>query len=849
MRAMNTATAPDRKWNERGNDPSPALPDAVLMQQLRAHEQLLSSIVDNLTEAVYRTGPDHALIFANRAYLSLSGYESLEEMQRTPRETLYANPKDRARLLTLLATEDAFHNEEIEYINRHGKRWWGVTNSVAIRDPASGQLLYHVGSVKDISKRKIAEAELRQLNATLEKRVADRTAELAASEARLRTLLEHAPEAIVVLDGTTGQFLSGNEHACRLYGRKADELSRLAPLDVSPSFQADGRPSLQVAREKMAEALAGGVPVFEWLHRHSTGRLIPTEVRLVRLPGEKAMLRASIIDNSERKRREKIQQATYQISEAVHVAQDLDNLFQQIHGIVKGLMPARNFYISLHDPARQMLDFAYRVDEKDDCPEATPQHAGLTGHVLRTARSFLVCRKDVVLKNGEQSGVIFDGTDAVPYVECGTPPAQWLGAPMLARGIAMGVLEVFDYTDEHAYGEEETQLLSFIATQTALAIERKRADQAVRESEEKFRALFEASSAGVMLHDEQRYLEVNTASLRMFGYERVEDLIGKSPATTSPPKQPDGQSSDVAARKYISECMANGSARFDWVARTSGGADLPVEVILTRVEWGGKQIIQAVVNDISKRKQVEAELLKSLAREKELSALKSNFVSMVSHEFRTPLGIIMSSAEILDSYLEKLGREERTSHLDSIRKNSRRMADLMEEVLVLSRFDAGRMDFTPAPVDLKAFLRRVADEVLSATNRVCPINLVLQGSVGEARADERLLRHIFTNLLSNAIKYSSPGIPVSLEAQAEAREWVCRVADKGIGIPEPDRQYLFHAFHRGQNVGQRHGTGLGLVIVKRCVELHGGTISIESKVGEGSTAIVRWPCEPCVQKS
>src|SRR6476620_4392175 len=109
---------------------------------------------------------------------------------------------------------------------------------------------------------------------------------------------------------------------------------------------------------------------------------------------------------------------------------------------------------------------------------------------------------------------------------------------MLTKCVPGGVLEVFDYSDANAYGEEEKQLLHFIASQTALAIERKRAEQALRESEAKFRALFEASSAGVMLHDEVQYLEVNPATLRIFGYERAEDLIGKSPATTSPPTQP-----------------------------------------------------------------------------------------------------------------------------------------------------------------------------------------------------------------------------------------------------------------------------------------------------------------------
>src|SRR5262249_21508020 len=142
---------------------------------------------------------------------------------------------------------------------------------------------------------------------SLERRVAERTAALTASEARLRALVEHAPEAIVVFDGTSGKFLFGNEHACRLYGVPMEKLTELTPADVSPEFQPNGRRSSELAREKMEEVLAGGKLVLEWLHQQQPdGKLIPTEVRLLRLPAEgQNLIRASIIDNTERKRAER----------------------------------------------------------------------------------------------------------------------------------------------------------------------------------------------------------------------------------------------------------------------------------------------------------------------------------------------------------------------------------------------------------------------------------------------------------------------------------------------------------------------------------------------------------------
>jgi signal transduction histidine kinase len=245
--------------------------------------------------------------------------------------------------------------------------------------------------------------------------------------------------------------------------------------------------------------------------------------------------------------------------------------------------------------------------------------------------------------------------------------------------------------------------------------------------------------------------------------------------------------------------------------------------------------------DITQRKRAEEELVKTLAREKELSQLKSNFVSMVSHEFRTPLGIIQSSTELLRDFYKKMQPDERDEQLASIFRNTRRMAGMMEEVLVLSRLDAGKLIFQPASLDLNYFFRRVVDEVLSATNRRCPIELSLSSVPAEAQADERLFGHIFTNLLSNGIKYSEAGSTVHLFVTQAGRDIVCVVRDKGIGIPEEDQQHLFKAFHRGSNVGTCPGTGLGLLLVKRCVDLHRGTVHVESTIDDGTTVTVKLP--------
>jgi PAS domain S-box-containing protein len=703
---------------------------------------------------------------------------------------------------------------------------------------AGGRRL-HVVMARDITERRRAEEEIRRLNATLEERVAVRTAALAASEERLRTLLVHAPEAIVVFDGVTGCFLTVNENALALYGLSRGQLLRSRPWDLSPERQPDGRSSEEAARDWMRRALAGEAPVFEWVHRHASGRLIPCEIRLVRLPGEgPACVRGSVIDNTERRRRERVQEAIYRIGEAALAVADLPALFAELHAIVRGLMAAENFYIALREDRMGRITFPYFVDERMACPEPIGLDTGLTGVVLRTGKPLLVRSGRVV-----EPGVGGSGEREVEleYREYGEPAAIWLGVPLTSHGGAFGVMAVQDYERGDAYGEEERQILTFMAGQVALAIERKRSEEALRDSEEKFRALFEASSQGVLIQDEERFLEVNPAAARVLGFGSPADLVGKGPRDTSPPFQPGGEPSEVVAQRQVVRCMEQGSTRFEWLSRRPGGGDFPVDVILTRIEMRGRRLIQAVVDDISQRKRAEAELLRALAREKELSQLKSDFVSLVSHEFRTPLGIIASSAEILRDYLGRLEEGERREHLESITKNVRRMAELMEEVLLLGRFEAGKIDFKPLSLDLRLAFHRLVDEVMSATGDRCPIRLELGDLPAEARADDRLLRHVFTNLLSNAVKYSGAGEPVEFRVWREKAEAVAVIRDRGIGIPDGDRPWLFQAFHRGRNVGQRPGSGLGLVVVKRCVELHGGRVELESHEGRGTTVMVRLP--------
>jgi signal transduction histidine kinase len=231
----------------------------------------------------------------------------------------------------------------------------------------------------------------------------------------------------------------------------------------------------------------------------------------------------------------------------------------------------------------------------------------------------------------------------------------------------------------------------------------------------------------------------------------------------------------------------------------------------------------------------------ALAQEREIGELKSRFVSLVSHEFRTPLGVTMSAVELLRHYRERLPAEELDQLLGDIHSATVRMSAMMEQVLLLGRAEAGKLGFQKSPIILEELTDKLRDETLSASGGKCPLRYVVENDVSGASGDEALLRHIFSNLLSNAVKYSAPASPVDFRVARIGKNAVFTVKDSGIGIPEKDQARLFEAFHRAGNVGEREGTGLGLLIVKRCVDLHGGTISVVSAEGEGTTFVVTLP--------
>jgi PAS domain S-box-containing protein len=344
-------------------------------------------------------------------------------------------------------------------------------------------------------------------------------------------------------------------------------------------------------------------------------------------------------------------------------------------------------------------------------------------------------------------------------------------------------------------------------------------------------AILNSALVGIVLSRNREHEWVNDKFAEMVGYSR-EELIGKPSKMVHASESewhavgPQTRQALATQSTYTAERqLKRKNGDFFWV-HLAGRCVRPLDPD-SGVIW--------TFLDITERKQAEQEIRDALDRQKELNELRSRFVAMTSHEFRTPLATILSSAELLKYYSDRMAAHEKAEVIQSIESSVQRMTRMLDRVLLIGKVEAQMLEFKPDRVDLVALCLALVEE---ARNQLPEAPCVLRTEFGEGVGwgiyDEKLLGHIFGNLLSNAMKYSPQGGDVCFNVYHQGLETVFEVTDQGIGIPKDEIAHLFESFHRSSNVGNIQGTGLGLAIVKNSVDLHGGRITVESEAGKGT---------------
>lgn len=412
-------------------------------------------------------------------------------------------------------------------------------------------------------------------------------------------------------------------------------------------------------------------------------------------------------------------------------------------------------------------------------------------------------------------------------------------------------------------------------------------------SSETFREIFQGSAEGILMVDELGHIQLaNPVSERMFGYKSGE-LTGKKLEILLPPRF---QSKHVSLREQFRK---NPSPRRmgigrDLMAIRKDGHEFPVEVSLSYKEINNLFVVVAFIIDITERKKVEEalkhseeqllvyaaelekkvqtrtdalnklvedlekanlflqeqiaerkkaeeETKKALDKERELNELKTKFVSIASHEFRTPLSTVLSSASLVQQYKEKGDLDKIDKHIHRIKSSVNHLTAILNDFLSLGKLEEGRIEVEKELVCVHDFFEEVNEEIKPLLKEGQRIALTCELEQKEIPLDKRVMRNILFNLLSNASKYSAPGKTIHIDCRSIEKKLAITIRDEGIGIPESEVKHLFERFFRASNVTNIQGTGLGLNIVKRYVDLLKGTIDFTSVEGKGSTFTITIP--------
>ena len=462
-----------------------------------------------------------------------------------------------------------------------------------------------------------------------------------------------------------------------------------------------------------------------------------------------------------------------------------------------------------------------------------------------------------------------------------------LFAGVLSMIVMTGLVIYFKDDEGHLFKAMLSQLYSLLVIIFAVVIVfyLKRLQQSFALEKTHMTSLFENATEGILLTDRSaKIVLVNPAAEKMFGFTSNE-LVGQTIETLIPQRL---HTKHVALRDGFYQNPANrsmGTGR-DLFARRKDNSEFPVEVSLSHYQQKNETFVIAFVVDITTRKEIEKNLLKqklelekisndirklnaelegkveertlilkealqkleesqielseSLEKEKQLNEIKSRFVSMASHEFRTPLSTILSSATLVSKYPSTEEFDKREKHILRIRDAVNHMNELLEDFLSLGKLEEGKVGITVSTFSVKEFNDELIEEMRTQLKSGQEILYDFSGE-NSFTTDKRMLKNILLNLLSNGIKFSGEGKKIYLTTQNNQNRLSITVKDEGMGIPEEDQLHLFGTFYRAKNAANIQGTGLGLAIIKRYVDLLGGSIELKSRLNEGTVVTITLP--------
>jgi two-component system, cell cycle sensor histidine kinase and response regulator CckA len=654
---------------------------------------------------------------------------------------------------------------------------------------------------------------------------------LAIRRQYLEQLFQTSPDPLIVTD-VSFRALCINQEFQRVFGYSAAEtLGQSIDALIFPAYRA-------AEAQWIAQCLERGEQLtLETQRRCKDGALLDVFVSAAPLiiDGKIAAFYAIYRDISERKRAEALSSALYRIAEKAGAAQDLQQFFAAIHGIVDELMCARNFAVAIHDPEFEMLSFPYFVDEQESAPAPAKPGSGLTEYVLRTGEP-LLCTPELArdLQERHEIGVADFSSQ------------HWLGVPLKVNQHVLGALVLKSYSKNIRFRERDKDVLSLVAQQLAAAIDRKRNEQALRRSEVRYRSLVQTAVYGIYRSSlEGRFLDVNPALIGMLGYSSVLEVLALDPQ----------KDVFVEPREYarlVDEFRRTGRMDgFEARWRRKDGVTITVRISGRAVAGGDEpsDVLEAIAEDITERRVLEDQF-----RQAQKMEAVGRLAGGIAHDFNNLLMVIGGYTEVLLGQLT-IGNPLHAK-AEAIQQAADRATTLTRQLLAFSRkqlLELKVVDVNAIVEDMERLLRPLIGEDIELTTSLAP-------AIGCTRADAGQLEQVIMNLVVNAKDAMPNGGKICIRTASVTLDNSYRpentfikhgpyvmisVSDTGQGMDRETQARIFEPFFTTKEKGK--GTGLGLSTVYGIIKQSGGYVFVQSELDRGTVFTIYFPRvdEPC----
>ncbi len=772
-----------------GGSPKRFLGTAIdITERKNAEEALLQSeqkyrtIYENSPSGIFQLNQGRFLS-VNPAFVKMFGYASAEEIISTITDIgrqVYAHPEESVKIIEALNKEGFIENNELECLRKDGQPLWLLLSMQSVRDN-EGVLHHYEGVTLDITARKQAELALYEINL------------------RFQAIIEQSNEGIAIAD-LKGKYLMVNSAFCKMTGYTQEEFLKMRVIDLMPKT-VPLKLFTQVAEENKS-----GIIEVELLRKDGTTFFTSiSETHLI--IGNNHYVQGMIRDITERKHAESALSESYALTNAI-----VDSTVDMIWAVDPDKF---GFLIYNHG----LYEYFFNLRGIKIQPGMIPEDLFPSDDFINEWKGFY----KRALKEGSYT--------AEYNVYAGTIILQLTFNLLKAEGKVFGISVFGKNITEKV--EKEKELNKYREHLEDLVEEK--TEQLTRQNVF-FRTLIDTIPNPIFVKDTNlRYTEINKAFEEYTGMMRS-SILGKTVFDIAPIEVANlsNQSDERVINNYD-------TVIYETVAKTKKDGYISLMVYKSSFGLPGKKPegITAMLIDITNQKEMEKVTLDALKKEKELNEMKTNFISIASHEFRTPLTTILSSSDLLERYHKKWDETKLMGHYNKIKLSVQNMIEILDDVLTLSRSDRGKTDFNPSALNLKEFSAEIIEQVKLQALKSHNIIFEYKLSYEDISADPKLLSHILSNLMTNAIKFSPDGGDITLLVEDDSEFIIFTIKDNGIGIPKEDINNIFEPFYRAQNTAGIKGTGLGLSIVKTYVVLHNGELSLESEPGKGTKFFVK----------